>query len=475
MSKAILTASNLSVQMGADELLLKNSTFTILKGQLVSFCYNNDYGTLLPTIFFDPNIRYKGSFRYHDVPVSKKNQISAFLIAQENSLIPLLSIVDNVFAIQKKHSTRALYSSRRAETILRVLADQSGLPIDISKSVEELSSAQKYMLLLFKAVILNYEVILMNEILSECRPEEIQWIRSFIEAEKSKGRTFIFFLKSISLLTEMSDVLYIVHNHTLSDIVFRDQYSDRMFRQILYGKHIQKLDRRQTCSDHRHVMAELKFRNVMARELRLEIYADEVFGILDLYGGIGRMIYHSFECEFPYQIQGSICRTYREAIRNGLAMVSLNGVDPLFPEYTLEENLSFLLWNKISKGLVIKRRLEKYITEQYAGKLTHFSQLFEGYSRKMQILIYRWLMIKPNLMVIENPLQTDIEDHLLQDFQNAVNNVIKEHCSVLYLTNMPSTCFKLCDRVMIVRDIGDYRIFDLNDKADYEAAVSELS
>lgn len=462
MNEQIIYASRLFIKNSYKEDLLRNSTFMVTKGDMITFSYSSHYALLLSHIFLNPLLNYEGTFLYHGKPVGRRNPIHSFLVSPNNLLVDDMSISENIMSLQADRHWYEFYNPRKAMKIMKLYEKQHPLPFELSLPVKALTNAQRYIVFLIKSMLTDSEIILLDELPDDCGTDELKWIEQFIQSGKQKGVTFLYFTRRDGSLAAMSDYIYFIHFHTITNMMFADEYNIADYRKALFDKHIQRVSDRTSCIDYTKKIAAVQFTSIFSKAYSLELFKGEVFGILDLYGSFAHQIYHYFEEDFQYSIDGKACTSYIDAVRKGLAMISFHNGNPLFETLSFRENLSLQILQSISNRLmVVNRRMEKYLTNLYAQKFSTCSRNENEYSFNLQMLMYRWLMTGPKLMVIDNPLLMDMEDNFYKDFQNTVSEVIQKGTAVLLVTNLPNTCLKICDRVLIIRKYGEYRLFDL--------------
>jgi ribose transport system ATP-binding protein len=456
MKKVIVEGRWLSVREG-NEYLVKECNFSLYEGELVSFCQSNQGQSTLSEVFFGTNIVYEGKLLYKGRPVGRRNPMSAFLISHDNMLIESMSITDNLLAVNRAHGFRFLYSERKSEYALKRLLETLKLPFDIRTPVHQLRKSERYMLMLVKAVLAEAEIVVMDNITEHCSTQDIEWIFQFINRYKTEGKTFVLLINSDHSLVGRSDRIYIVRDKFIEDMLFGDEYSPATFQLMLYGYRIHLFNQHTSIADGSRIAMTMDFSGLLADRLTLDVHRGEVVGVLDLYGCYGSQIYKAFIENFPCEIDGRVCRNYRSAVKNGLAVIP-HALDQLFfLNLSTMDNLIFVKLPSISRWSIVNRRMERYCAREYLPGVMPREGKGNPYLSKIKLLIYRWLLVSPKVMIIDNP-QLDMEDELREDFSRVIQEVTRTGCAVVIVSTSPNTCINLCDTIMLARKYGEYQL-----------------
>ena len=474
MKEQIILAKNLTIKDLHNHEMLRHCNFSVGKGDFVIISYSSQYVKELIQFLLNQNTNYSGCFLYHGETLHKKHSIRSFWVSDKNPLIETVSISENIMVYQSRQKFMKLYHSGEAYRVMKLYTAKHPLPFDLEAPLCELKNVHKYMIFMLKAVLMESDVVLLDEVPDDCDVKELLWIRQFIEIYSKKGISFLQFTRKEGPLLEFSDYIYFIHAHTISYLMFKDEYNTENYRKVLFERHIQKIQNRISVADYQCRAAHLGLDGILAEKVELDFFQGEVFSILDLSGCFSSKICQYLRSDFcDLELDGKRSRNYREAVEHGLALVSFKGEDPMFPPFSAAQNLSVQILKKISRGIVINRKMEKYITAQYMNKINVQSGIESEYSYKWQLIVYRWLMSNPKLMVLEEPLLIDLEDNFYKDFQNTVSEIVKKESTCLILSNLPNNCLKISDRVLIIHDREHYRLFDLR-KEDYQEAYNYI-
>ena len=114
-------------------------------------------------------------------------------IYQELSLIPTLTVAENIFIGRAPLGSLRLVSWRRMENASRAIIARVGLDIDPATPVSSLSVAEQQLVEIARALSLESRLIIMDEPTSALTETEVQKLMSIMDRLRKDGVEIIFF------------------------------------------------------------------------------------------------------------------------------------------------------------------------------------------------------------------------------------------------------------------------------------------
>ena len=121
----------------------------------------------------------------------------------------------------------------------------------------------------------------------------------------------------------------------------------------------------------------------------------------------------------------------------------------VFESLSLSENLLLLKMKELSRGLVRNKRLEAYCLESCLPSLSAAYTRSEWDLEQLKLFVYRWLLIRPKVMVIDNP-PFDMANEQRQELLELLEEVVASGCAVVLNSTARNECMNLCDRVLAI-------------------------
>lgn len=465
MKKELLSARHLSLDINK-EYAYKDLNFSVFENELLGVCE-------LPHLkkvswakqLKNPNTTISGEVYLAGEKLGIKSGMKSsdiYYISEESTLIDSLSITDNLFAVRKIPRGKLMYHEKAAEERVKSYLEMLQLSIDLNTPVSSLTKSMGHLLQIVKAILMNAKIIVLDNITDDYNIREFDHLIDVIDQYKKDGRTFIFFSNRENKLTEHADRIYVFCRHKLAGQIFHEEYSGRLLFDMLHGEKIMPLLSRKSTIKERTVFSS-DFSGMINKTFDFSIREGEIIGILDLYGSYTNTIVNYFMSGFPYEIGNKKCRNYQAAVKNGLAVVSLSeSAGQIFPDFSLIENLTFQILPKISRGMVINKRIQKYCGEQYLKEI-QVRDRGDGHESVsgIRLLLYKWLLAAPELFVLDN-LTIGMDNSGQRKFRQIVDQAASQGTACMILTSVWEECLNICDKIWVIEDDSRCGLYDMN-------------
>ena len=113
---------------------------------------------------------------------------------QEMSLIPTLTVAQNVFLTRESVSTLKLIDDKEAERRAKALFDTLQVDVDAKAMVGDLGAGQKQLTEIAKAISQNANVLVLDEPSTALAVSDVERLFAFLRKLKEQGRAIIYIL-----------------------------------------------------------------------------------------------------------------------------------------------------------------------------------------------------------------------------------------------------------------------------------------
>ena len=245
-----------------------------------------------------------GEIRIEGQPVSfhaahDANQKGISIVFQELSLVPNLSVAENIFA-HRQPVKRFNLIDRPAlrEQTRRMLALFNITEIDPETPVRELSIAKQQVVEILKAMSHNPKVLILDEPTSSLTEHEVKELFQNIRILKAKGLSFIYISHHLSEIFEIADTVTVLRDgQYVCDAQVKDIDEDFLVTKMV-GRAIENIyGQRQQDSVIGDVLFEAKAisRSGAFEQVSFQIRQGEIVGFAGLVGAgrteVGRAIF----------------------------------------------------------------------------------------------------------------------------------------------------------------------------------------
>ncbi len=151
------------------------------------------------------------------VPTAQATQkLSISIVYQERSLVDSLSVAENIFPINKpKISYGTIDFTKLYEEAGRLLKTLSLESISTKSPVGKLSSTEKQMVEIAKALAVNPKLLILDEPTASIAHTETQTLFKILRQLKEKGVAVIYISHRMAEIKEIADVVYVLKDGRL--------------------------------------------------------------------------------------------------------------------------------------------------------------------------------------------------------------------------------------------------------------------
>lgn len=189
---------------------LDDVSFEVRRGEMLALCGENGAGkSTLIKILTGAIKPTNGEFEfdgelYQEMNPTKAMDVGIRAIYQEFTLVPYLSVADNLFYGREPHKG-IIRDVKKAEEETKKLCDSIGISIDPKAKVESLGIAQQQIVEILKAVSNHAKLFIMDEPTAPLTVNETETFFKIIRQLKENGATIIFISHRLEEVFELCD------------------------------------------------------------------------------------------------------------------------------------------------------------------------------------------------------------------------------------------------------------------------------
>ena len=389
-------------------------------------------------------------------------------VFQELSLIPTLSVADNIFLMKEKRKGIFLDKKTTLEQADELLKSFH-LDIDPAARVSEISTAQRQLTEICKAAAGNPDVLIFDEPTSSLTEREIASLFEMIETLKKKGMGIVYISHRMEEIFQITDRITVLRDGTyIGTRNTKDTDLDEIIK-MMVGRELElyqegeKRDktREKVVLELRHVGSKTGF-----HDINLKLHRGEILGIAGLVGsgrselmnlvyGIdriteGEMYLHGKKVEI---------RRPKDAIRNGICMIPENRhLQGLVLMHSIETNIATANMDKFTRAgcLVDFDKLSEMAAEsmkkfdiraESPQKLT--GRLSGGNQQK--VVIAKWLCRNPQIIIVDEPTN-GVDIGAKTGIHKILKDLSEQGVSIILISSEMPELLNHSDRVVVMND-----------------------
>ncbi|MEQ1943187.1 sugar ABC transporter ATP-binding protein [Mesorhizobium sp. VNQ89] len=399
------------------------------------------------------------------------------LVAQETSLAPDMSVLENIFLPSYAMPGRLSFFQLRqqAKDILSELGHDHVLPLDME--VRRLSAAQRQLVEIAKALALNAELVIFDEPTASLSPTEVDRLFDIMTRLKDSGKALAFVSHRLEEVFAITDRVTILREgRTVAESLPTMDLTQADIIRHMVGRDIGNVYRKATttaAASERPVALEVT--NLSAppavRDVSFSVRKGEILGLGGLVGA-GRS--ESAEAIFGlrHRSGGRVVIGGKElpphspiaAIRAGLGMVAEDRrAQNIVPDMNVGENLFLAQLGKhkgFGRGQSARRKQADELVarlglpaDRMDASLLHFSG-----GMQQKVIIARWLLVEPEVLILDEPTK-GVDIGTRQAIYELLREVADRGIAVVIISSDFEELLGVCERVVVISD--GYTIADL--------------
>lgn len=159
----------------------------------------------------------EGEIRIDGKPVRITDPLTSQLmgisiIYQELNVLDNMNIAENIFLGREQRKNRVFADKRRMHSEARRLLDEVGLNLDTWSMVRDLSTAQKQMIEVAKALSFQSKIIIMDEPTSSLTETETETLFGIVRKLRDKGVAIVFISHKLAEIFAISDEVAVLRD-----------------------------------------------------------------------------------------------------------------------------------------------------------------------------------------------------------------------------------------------------------------------
>ncbi len=471
----ILTSAGVTKNFGSTHALVDGS-LVLRPGEVHGLLGANGAGkSTLSRIISGHIARNGGELTLRDRAFSPRSVRDALdagvaLVAQETSLAPDMTVLENIFLPELGNPGALSFSRlrRRATEILASLGRDHALPL--AAEVRRLSAAQRQLVEIAKALAIDAGLVIFDEPTASLSPTEVERLFDIIARLRDGGRAIVFVSHRLEEVFAITDRVTILRDGaTVAGDLPTASLSQADIIRHMVGRDLGAIfsaRRPPPAAETRPVVLSVEGLSAppSVRDVSFQVRRGEILGLGGLVGA-GRS--EAVEALFglrrreagTIRIDGHIIDPRRpaEAIAAGIGLVPEDRrAQNIVPDLTVRENL-FLAHFGLHRGFGLG----------YAGRDARLRDLLEElglppdrlgaslltFSGGMQqkVILARWLLVSPKVLILDEPTK-GVDIGTRSAIYAILRKVADAGAAVVVISSDFEELLGLCERVTVLSD-----------------------
>ena len=391
------------------------------------------------------------------------------MVFQEFSLIPTLTVAQNVFLTREARGRAGMIDDRRSERQARELFRRMGVDIDPRRPLDELPTVHWQLTEIAKALSQDARVLIMDEPTAALAKAETEQLFQLLRRLKAQGIAIVYISHRMEEVFEICDRITVLRdgrrvltddaaNLTMQRVI--DQIVGRKVEQAMEWKERHVSPGADMLLEVRRLVSSTKLRGI-----DLQLRRGEILGLAGLMGSgrseLARAIFGIDRIDSGEILIGGrpvTIRSPEDAIDAGVALIPEDRrAQGLVLDHTVRENFLLPLLGRISwSGFVDDRggeRLVEAFVNRLSIRLRSIDQpirLLSG-GNQQKVVIAKWLGVEPRILIMDEPT-AGVDIGTKGEIVTMIRAFAEAGNGVLVISSELPELLAVSDRILIIRD-----------------------
>jgi ABC-type sugar transport system ATPase subunit len=397
------------------------------------------------------------------------NEKGISIVYQELSLVPNLSVAENIFANRQPTKAFNMIDWKRLNRQTREMLTMFDIDyINPETLVKDLSIANQQVVEILKAMSFNPKVLILDEPTSSLTEVEVKQLFKNIRILKNKGISFIYISHHLHEIFEIADTITVLRDgEYICDAEVKDIDEDFLVTKMV-GRKIENIyGKRDPAAEVGDVLFEAKdiCRTGTFNNISFNVRSGEIIGLAGLVGAgrteIGRAIFGAEPVESgKLFLDGEEIKinSTMEAIQSRIGYMSEDRkTQGLYLNFSIKNNLIANHLNDFSKsGFISEKLVEKNghsCVDQFCVVTPSTDQIVGNLSggNQQKVLLATWFGINPRLLIVDEPTR-GVDVGAKSDIYQLLRELAKTGVGIIMISSDLPEILGVSDRILVIRE-----------------------
>lgn len=397
------------------------------------------------------------------------NKKGISIVYQELSLVPNLSVAENIFANRQPVKALNMINWKSLNAQAREMLSLFGIDyINPSTLVKDLSIANQQVVEILKAMSFNPKVLIMDEPTSSLTDIEVKRLFKNIRTLKEKGISFIYISHHLHEIFEIADAVTVLRDgEYICDAPVKDIDEEFLVSKMV-GRKIENIYGKRT-NDACIGETILKVNNISRagafEGVSFDVKSGEIVGLAGLVGAgrteVGRTIFGAERAESgEIYLDGKKLdiRSTKHAIANGIGYMSEDRKSlGLYLKFSIKNNfISNRLKDFSRNGMINEKEVSRngnQCIEDFGVVTPGMDQLVGNLSggNQQKVLLATWFGIKPRVLIVDEPTR-GVDVGAKSEIYALLRKLAKTGAGIIMISSDLPEILGVSDRIVIMKE-----------------------
>lgn len=401
-------------------------------------------------------------------------QLGIGMVYQELSLIPNLTVAENIFL--GRWPRRKLFRSVDWRQIYRQSKEalkRLGVSIDVKERVNNLGMGERQLTEIARAISMNVKILLLDEPTSALSGEERERLFAMVRALKETGVSIIYVSHRLSEVPQICDRVTVIRDGKKIDTLPINQADESTLIRMMVGRNIGERFPKEKIQEGKEILRVKNLTiNGRLNNLDLNLHQGEVLGIFGIMGA-GRTEFARALFGIDKINKGDIfisgkrvsISSPENAIREGLGYLTEDRQSGLLMRMTIPQNITLPSLKRFNKFGFLRHGDERKIARDYIENLgIHTPKLdqkveFLSGGNQQKVALAKWLCSQSKILILDEPTR-GIDVGAKIEVYRLINELSKCGVGIILLSSELPEVLNMSDRILVMSDgsfVGEFK------------------
>lgn len=454
--------------------VLNNINLKVYRGEILGIIGENGAGkSTLMKILSGVHIPTEGTVSFEGQQVLIREPVDAkrlgiSLIPQEFNLINELTVYDNIFLgseiVKPGFRLNKKAMMERTKGLLRELE----VELRPDELIENLSTAQKQMVEICKAIHVDAKLLIMDEPTTVLTPFEIDILFRLMRKLRDKGTTIIYISHKLAEVKQICERVFILRDGEMVADEPIDEFTTVQMAQRMVGRELSQVFPEKTPPEE-NVVLEVKGLTVpgVIEDISFDLRKGEILGLAGLVGA-GRTEVAETIMGIRHKSAGSIVLDGEElsigmpkdAVDAGINYLSEDRQGSgILTSFSVVKNVTLVSLGKYCRTVLgyIDRNKEleaaKEHRERFAIRMQSFDTKLEFLSggNQQKVSLAKSIDPEPTVLIADEPTR-GVDVSAKQEIYRFIRSLADRGLSCIFISSEQEEIIGMCHRVIVMKE-----------------------
>ena len=388
-------------------------------------------------------------------------------VHQEIVSIPDMTVAENLF-MGKEPGRYGIIDKKKMNQDTETLLKRLNCNIQPTDRMGDLSTGQKQMVSIAKALEVNATVISFDEPTASLSDKEVETLFGIIHDLKEKGITILYISHKMNEIFQMCDRATVLRDGKYIKTIEMAKTTRDEVIQAMVGRDISLFAKRTMPCQKKGTEPVLRVDGLCSdlfNQISFDLYAGEILGFFGLVGAGRTEVMRAIFGADPYT-KGSVilngkeihCKSPHEAIERGIALISENRKEEgILPNFDNKDNISLASLKKYMSGIVINDNKKKQNALEKGKQVglkpndPAFMTVSLSGGNAQKVILARWMSTDATVMIFDEPTK-GIDIGAKADIYLLMEKMAEQGVAIIMVSSELTEVMGMSDRIIVMRD-----------------------